>query len=308
MAAAQTVPAQTATQPNGAPAYVAPFMMWNPNNGSPCWVGNSGCPGLGGGGSGGAVTASSGAFASGSFVDIVNAELTKVGQLGVGVYPIDPTTGQPINPNNPTPVAGPTAAGSAAANPPEVFGGTVGGSPTGIITDVWVDTSGRVHVVLEPGASFIGQTGGQDTDVANTPTIQSAAYASGNCMGGFQALAVARISGGSGVLNFIDLISSGGGTTALQVYVFNANPTSSTCTDKSTFSIATADQTKLLTTFSLTPAAVTGSSLTEAEQTVMAKSFTTSGNTNLYIAIVSGGTWTPASTTDLKVVIGASLN
>jgi hypothetical protein len=49
MAAAQTVPAQTATQPNGAPAYVAPFMLWNPNNGSPCWTGNTSCPGLGGG-------------------------------------------------------------------------------------------------------------------------------------------------------------------------------------------------------------------------------------------------------------------
>ncbi len=47
----------------------APVQIVNPNNGTPCFVGNSGCPSIGGSG-GGAVTAALGAYVDGSIVTI----------------------------------------------------------------------------------------------------------------------------------------------------------------------------------------------------------------------------------------------
>ena len=175
-----------------------------------------------------------------------------------------------------------------------------------------VDGSKNLTVVegaaLPAGTNFIGQIGGQDTVASVSMALQNASYVSGNCITGFQTLSVARVSGGSGILNYVNLISSGGLVTGKQIYVFDQNPAGSTCTDKGTFSIATADYPKLIATFSLTPALPTGSTWSEAEQTVMAKSFVTSGNANLYVAVVEQATETPAAASTLQLTLGASQN
>lgn len=154
------------------------------------------------------------------------------------------------------------------------------------------------HIVTDTAGNAVLN---QNVSTSITPTIQALPYASGNCMGGFQntTLAGARLSG---MLNQLHVASKGGGTTALQVYVFASNPSSSTCTDKSTFTLNAADVSKLLTTFQITPGTITGTSVTEAE-VALGKSYTTTDG-KLYFAIVSGGAWTPASTTDLVINIG----
>lgn len=154
------------------------------------------------------------------------------------------------------------------------------------------------------GGTVTGNVGGYDAFVSTTPTIQSASYVSGNCMGGFQAVAAARISGGSGIFNKFTLISKGGLLTAKQIYVFTSNPSSSTCTDKGAFTIAAADLPKLISTFSITPAVPIGGVASEGEASGLQQSFVTSGNQNLYFAIVETTTETPASTSDLIFNIG----
>ena len=168
---------------------------------------------------------------------------------------------------------------------------------------------------LPPGTNQIGtvsgsNVGGYEFNATSIPTIQNAAYASGNCMGGFNALTVARTNGGGIILDTFGLRSVGGGTTAIQVYIFNANPSASTCTDKSTFTINSADIDKIIAggTFQLTPAATTGTSITFAYQSNMALSVIAGGSSGsgvqtIYYALVSTGTWTPASTTDLHVQV-----
>jgi hypothetical protein len=141
--------------------------------------------------------------------------------------------------------------------------------------------------------------GGFEFDVSTNPTVQNASYSSGNCMGGFQTVAVARTSGGTGLLNTLTIMSKGGSVVAMQFYIFQQNPSSSTCTDKSTFTLNAADLPNLIATFSLTPAAPTGTTVTYAEASGLARAFTTNGNSNIYVAIVAGGTVTPASTSDL---------
>ena len=194
--------------------------------------------------------------------------------------------------------------------------GTAGGTPWPTNdANTQAAISAAALTSLPPGTNQIGtvsgsNVGGYEFNTTSIPTIQNAAYASGNCMGGFNALTVARTNGGGIILDTFGLRSVGGGTTAIQVYIFNANPSASTCTDKSTFTINSADIDKIIAggTFQLIPAAVTGTSITFAYQSNMALSTIAGGSSGsgvqtIYYALVSAGTWTPASTTDLHVQV-----
>lgn len=156
-------------------------------------------------------------------------------------------------------------------------------------------TSGALCVTL--AGTVLPQTG---TNVAVTPTIQNASYASGNCMGGFQTVAMGT---SASVLNAITLASKGGLATAKQLYLFSANPTGSTCTDKSTFTIAAADVSKVIATVSLTPTAPTGTTITFA--TAGSQGYGLPSGGTFYVAIVETATETPASTSDLVLTFSA---
>lgn len=145
------------------------------------------------------------------------------------------------------------------------------------------------------------QAGGYDFFVSTTPTIKNAQYVSGNCMGGFQAVAVGTTNGGSGILTNFTLISKGALVTAKQIYVFSSYPSSSTCTDNGTFTIAAADLSKLITSFSVTPAVPTGGVASVGNVSNLVLNYVTSGNNNLYEAIIETATETPASTSDLVI-------
>jgi hypothetical protein len=151
-----------------------------------------------------------------------------------------------------------------------------------------------------PGTTNAVQAGSFTDRNTSTPTVQNAAYASGNCVGGFNSVTFQ----GTGPINFLNdvrVMSQGGGTETLTAYVFDQNPSGSTCTDKSTFTLATADTAKLLLApFALTLAALTGAPQSFASNPNLAR-IPKSGTTTLYYALVAGGTFTPASTTDLIV-------
>lgn len=158
-------------------------------------------------------------------------------------------------------------------------------------------------------SSAFGQTyvrsGGFDMSISNTPTVQNAAYSSGNAIGGLQTIAFFRtIAQPTGILNNVLVSSKGGSTTAITLYIFEANPTASTCTDKSAFSLNAADVSKLITTIPivLTPAVIgAGATATFASQQSAISIRNTDSTTalNFYVCAVVGGSVTPASTTDL---------
>ena len=138
------------------------------------------------------------------------------------------------------------------------------------------------------------------TNITITPTIQNAQYVSGNCMGGFQTVALGTAAS---VLNQVNLLSKGGLATAKQIYLFSANPSGSTCTDKSTFTLAAADVSKVMSIFSLTPAAPTGTTVTFAAQTSVGLGVPSGGT--IYAAVVDTATETPGSTSDLVLNFSA---
>lgn len=165
-------------------------------------------------------------------------------------------------------------------------------------------------LVLLFASSAHAQMYGSDLGLSFTPTVQNAAYSSGNSLGGLQTVAILRAPLSSGIFDSLSIISKGGSTTAMTVYLFDTNPSGSTCTDKNAFVLAAADISKLaMAPFVLTPAIVgvgTTATIAQLTQVVSIRNQDSPSTNNVYICIVAGGTVTPASTTDLVAKISAA--
>lgn len=134
------------------------------------------------------------------------------------------------------------------------------------------------------------------------PTVTaSSAYTAGNSVGGLTTLTLPQTA--SGLIQSVSVIVVSGDVNPLSIYIFDANPTSSTFTDKATFSIATADISKLVnkTAVTLTPAVGTGVTFSTATLDGYAKPFALVGK--LYVALTTSGTPTYASITDVRVAL-----
>ena len=166
------------------------------------------------------------------------------------------------------------------------------------------DSAGRL--IIGTSTAFIGYVGGYNVNISSTPTVQNAAYSASDAIGGWQQITAFRTSTNpSGVLNYVQAISKGGSTVALTIYGFNKSSAglSSTCTDKSAFSLAAADLSSMLPGFPivLTPVVSQGTSITSASQSILTsvKNTDNTPSQNLTFCAVVGGSVTPASTSDL---------
>ena len=177
---------------------------------------------------------------------------------------------------------------------------------TGKSNPISLDTAGNLRTNCVTGCSSTLSTAGFDTNFTVTPTVQASAYTANYSLGGWQQIAVFRnTTQPSGMLNYISLASKGGATTATTIWAFNkssANLTS-TCTDKTLFSLTTADVPSLIPGFPivLTPAASNAQTPSVASQPLVVSVANTDGilSTNLTFCIVTNGTPTPGSTTDI---------
>lgn len=142
--------------------------------------------------------------------------------------------------------------------------------------------------------------------VSNTPTVQNAAYSASNAIGAWQNIPIfGGVTKPGGIINYVSVASKGGSTTALSIYAFSRSSAnlSSTCTDKSAFSLANADLPYLIPGFpvTLTPATTQGTSVTSASQAVVVSTANQDAarSQNIAVCVVVGGSVTPASTSDL---------
>jgi hypothetical protein len=161
-----------------------------------------------------------------------------------------------------------------------------------------------VGLLLLPTFAFAQIYLTTEFDVSVTPNVQNASYSSGNAIGGLQTITPFRSVQPTGILNNISVLSNGGSTTPITLYIFKANPSATICTDKSAFVLAAADQNKLINAVPpvLTPAVVgAGTTATTASQQspISIRNQDAPATTKLYICPVVGGTVTPASTSDL---------
>lgn len=163
-------------------------------------------------------------------------------------------------------------------------------------------------------------TVGDAGHVFNTPTTtMSQAYVSGNCIAGFQSITVTDQNGGSGYITNFSVSSASGLTPTITIFMFDANPSGSTCTDHSTFTLASGDYGKLITapksvTLSA-PSGITSPTYGGLDaglappRPFIAGGSHTSGVKTIYYALVAGsGFTTPATTTDISTNTGFALN
>jgi hypothetical protein len=148
-----------------------------------------------------------------------------------------------------------------------------------------------------------------------TVTVANSSHTSGQCIGATASLSVTNNNGQSGYLLNASVSATTAITPTLILYFFNSNPTGSTCADAGTFSLATADISKLISppcTMSLAaPAAVGtptfGECLFTPPHAFIAGGATNSGVKTIYYQIVTSTTVTPAAN-GLVLSAGVSLN
>jgi hypothetical protein len=104
------------------------------------------------------------------------------------------------------------------------------------------------------GEAHTGEVGTNGFVVTTTPTVStSPAYTSGDAVGALQTLANAvRVSGSAGAsgtsayLQSVIVNSKSAQSSLIDIFLFKANPSGSTCTDNAAFVLATADFDKVV--------------------------------------------------------------
>jgi hypothetical protein len=187
-----------------------------------------------------------------------------------------------------------TSAGSSGTNLI-----TVQGSASGVA----IPASLATLPALVASTAAIGQVGGKTSQVSVTPTLTaSSAYTAGNCVGGLMTFSSILLAAGSGVLQTLVLQCKSTQTATFKFYLYSANPSSSTFTNKSAPSINSADIAKLIGFWTLsTPDSGQGTHTIYVVDGV--GHALNVGATTLYGVLVTTGTPTFASTSDINMVL-----
>lgn len=168
---------------------------------------------------------------------------------------------------------------------------------------------------LVPSENHAGEFGNNINALTATPTVTaSSAYAAGNAVGGLVtftgATRVSDTAGKGGTSGSVQslIVSSKSSQGALSdVVIFNANPTGSTCTDKTAFSLAAADIGKVVGVVHMSDWVSMGTaSMGQAQNQAMP--YVLSSSTTLYACFVTRGTPTFTSTSDLAFALNVFRN
>lgn len=179
-----------------------------------------------------------------------------------------------------------------------------------------VDGSGVTQpaslATLPATENHIGEVGNNQIEVTQAPTVTASAYTAGNAIGGLQTIAGAsRVSGTSGasgtggILTSLMMNVKSVQSTQVDVFIFNANPSGSTCTDHGAFVLAAADAAKVRGVLSIPATAANGAGWYSGGTGSLGMpiyyplTFSLSSSTSLFACAVARGAFTPASTTDV---------
>lgn len=189
---------------------------------------------------------------------------------------------------------------------------------TAIIGKVGIDqtTPGTTNAVAPTaGELHLGELGSNQIKVQVAQTVTASAYSAGNALGGLMTVAnAARVSGSAGaagtggILTGMQLNSKAIQTgVQVDVFIFDANPTGSTCTDKTAFVIANADFDKVVGILTIPSTAANGAGWFGATTTgsvgiptYYPVTYDLASSTSIYACAVVRAAITPAATTDIS--------
>jgi hypothetical protein len=164
-------------------------------------------------------------------------------------------------------------------------------------------------------STLVGTVQGLAASVSVTPVVTaSSAYTAGNQVGGLLTFNGALNQLGQAILQSVTISTKSVQTTGFKLYVFTANPTNTTWADKTTPSIAAADLPALAGYVTLSTSDSGLGTMSVYELDGIAKAIAnadlntsqvtqTSSGEPLYGILVTTGTPTFASTSDLTVTV-----
>lgn len=144
--------------------------------------------------------------------------------------------------------------------------------------------------------------GGNTKVVTPTITVDTSAYAAGDSIGGKITLTSAmRVSGGTGVLSGLMLIDRANQKPALEIFIFQEDPSAAAITDQAAFVFSTDDLKVIAKVVVAAGDWTTINSKATAELANLNRFVAAVGSANLYAAVVATGTPTFAASTNLQV-------
>jgi hypothetical protein len=150
-----------------------------------------------------------------------------------------------------------------------------------------------------------GNVGGFTTVIKSVSVVTAAAYSAGNAVGAKRTLASAvRSSGGTGILQSVTLLDRANQKAAMTLFIFDADPTAATITDKAAFVFST-DDLKVIAQVNIGAGDyVTTNGKAIALISGLQIPLQAASGTSLYAALVTTGTPTFAATTDVQLEFG----
>ena len=156
------------------------------------------------------------------------------------------------------------------------------------------------------GVNLNQNVGGYTSVIKDTTAVSTTpAYTAGDAVGGKRTITNAlRTSGGSGILESVQILDRANQKAAMELFIFDSDPSAATITDNAAFVFST-DDLKVLA--HVTIAATDYVSInSKAVATIKGLGVALKGNatSTLYAALVTTGTPTYAATTDLQLIYG----
>lgn len=182
------------------------------------------------------------------------------------------------------------------------FGG--GGGGGGGTTTVVQPTAANLNATVTGSVAVTGNVGGKTAIVFDNTVVTAAAYSIGNAVGAKRTIAGAVLTAGTGILESIVLLDRANQKAGMTLFIFNADPTNATITDKAAFVFSTDDQ-KVIAQISIAASDyVTTNNKAIAVKSGLAIALKASAGTTLYAALVTTGTPTFAATSDVQIEYG----
>lgn len=156
--------------------------------------------------------------------------------------------------------------------------------------------------VINTKAEAVPVSGSTDI-LSPSITVSTSAYSANDVVGGKITVPNAmRVSGGTGILQSLCIIDKANQKAALEILIFDSDPSSGTYTDNGAFTWNATDGAKLIRRISVAASDyATFGTAAIADISPGGKVLKATGSKNLYAVIVTTGTPTYAATTDLAV-------
>jgi hypothetical protein len=153
---------------------------------------------------------------------------------------------------------------------------------------------------IAPGTRSVFTTGGSLVAVA--PPVSTSAYTAGNVVGGVMTFAAVLGPRGLALLRSVRVACKSTQSDNLTLWLFSASPSASTLNDKAAPNINIADFSKLVASYTLTPASGLGTHTIWAADKID-KMFSGAASGSIYAVLTRAGTTAFGTVSDIDVAL-----